>query len=167
MDATRQQKEAIKKLTRRANRRIERASKGQAKALEYYVMKMTGAKKFSAASKGLSYEEAALKLKQLDKFLGAKSTTITGWREIKKKNVEKANETLSDMGYDLTDDELSEILVQIESGDTKEFYRAVNLVQAAKGSRDAEELTGKEIANIISEKVSYQQALERALAARG
>lgn len=164
---TQQQKQAIRTLTRRANRRIERAGAGQIAALEYYVKKATGAEKWSSATKGLTYEEAALKLKQLETFLEGRSTTIRGWNEIKQQNVSKANETLSEMGYDFDDEELAEILMQIDTADKKEFYRAINLVQAAK--EDAGEDwrgTKKQIREALADKATYQQALEKALQAR-
>lgn len=164
---TQQQKQAIRTLVRRANRRIERASAGQASAMEYYVQKATGAAKWSASTKGLTFEEAALKLKQLETFLAGRSTTIRGWREIKQQNVSKANTTLSEMGYDFEDKELAEILMQIDTADKKEFYRAINLVQAAKeGSGDAWKGTKKQIREALDDKATFQQAFERAIAAR-
>lgn len=167
MEATQQQKAAIKKLTRRANRRIERASGGQKSALQYQVKKSTGQEKFSAATKGLSYEEAALKLKQLDKFLGAKTTTISGWKEAKAQNVAKATETLGGQGYDLSDEEFSEILEQVDSKNKQDFYAAINKVQAVKSeSGDLWEGSSDQISNAISEKMTAQQALERAISAR-
>lgn len=164
---TQQQKAAIRTLVRRANRRIERAGAGQTKALEYYVKQATGGTKWSAATKGLTQEQAALKLKQLESFLSGKSTTITGWREIKSKNVSSANETLTSMGYDLEDEELAEILMQIDAADKKEFYRAINLVQAAKESAgEAWQGSKKQIQKALEEKATYQQALQKALEAR-
>ena len=167
---TDQQKAAIKTLTRRANRRLERAPSGQRSALEYYVNKMTGSKKFSAATKGLSYEEAAMKLKVLEQFLSAESTTRKGWDAIKKRNVKKANETLSERGYDLTDEELADILEQIDTSNKSEYYRAVNLVQAAKDEAEEEgELwsgSSKQIAEAIGQKATAQEALRSALEAR-
>ena len=164
---TNYQKQQIRTLTRRANRRIERAKGGQASALTYYAKKMTGAEKFSAATSGMSYEQAEAQLRALNKFLEAKSTTITGWREIKAENVRKANETLGEQGYDLTDQELAEILKQIDSADRKEFYRAINLVQANKVEEgDAWKGSGKQIAEAIAQKATAQQALERSLEAR-
>lgn len=164
---TKQQAQAIRTLTRRANRRIERASGGMRSQLEYYVTRTTGAAKFSAATKGLSYEEAALKLEQLDRFLASPVTTIRGWKEKKKDSVRKANRTLQEEGYDLTDEELADILEQIEEGDSKNFYRAVNLVEAKKAEA-GEDWSGSsdQIAAAIAEKATYQQALQKALKVR-
>ena len=163
---TKQQQSEIKLLTRRVNRRLERASEGQRKAMEHYI----GAGKFSAASKGFSYEEAQAQIEKLNKFLGSKSTTKTGWKEIKQRNVTKANKTLGKMGLDLTDEELAEILIQIDTSNTQEYYRAVNLVQAAK---DEAELSGdlwsgseEQIADAIASKMEASEALEAALKSR-
>lgn len=155
----------IRKLTRRANRRIERAKGGQETYLKGIVKRATGAEKFSAATKGLTYEQAAAKLKQLDKFLGTRSTTRKGWKEIKRKSVKKANNTLNLYGYDLTDEELAEILKQIGGASREEFYRAVNLVSAAKGKEDWEG-TADQIADAINQKLDYQEALTLALEMR-
>lgn len=163
---TKQQQSEIKLLTRRANRRIERASAGQRKAMEFYI----GAEKFSAASKGFSYEQAQAQIEKLNKFLSGKSTTKTGWREVKQANVAKANKTLGKMGLDLTDEELAEILIQVDTSNTQEFYRAVNLVQAAK---DEAEMEGdiwsgseEQIADAIASKMEASEALEAALKSR-
>lgn len=163
---TKDQQKEIRTLTRRANRRLERASEGQRSALEYYVKAMTGADKFSAAYKGLSYAEAQAKIRNLQKFLNAKSSTIKGWKEIKAANVSKANATLQQQGYDLTDKELAEILQQVDTADRKDFYRAVNLVQAKKIEDDDWEGSSADIAAAIASKATAQQALERAINAR-
>lgn len=155
----------IRKLTRRANRRIERATGGQETYLKGLVKRATGAEKFSAATKGLTYEQAAAKLKQLDKFLGTRSTTRAGWKAIKRESVKKANDTLEMYGYDLTDEELAEILEQIGDAGRENFYRAVNLVSAAKGDEDWEG-TADQVADAINQKLDYQEALTLALEMR-
>ena len=163
---TKQQQSEIKLLTRRANGRIERASAGQRKAMEFYI----GREKFSGASKGFSYEQAQAQIEKLNKFLSGKSTTKTGWREIKQANVAKANKTLGKMGLDLTDEELAEILIQVDTSNTQEFYRAVNLVQAAKDEAEMEGdiWSGSEdqIADAIASKMEASEALEAALKSR-
>ena len=165
MDITEQQKEDIRRLTRAANRRIERASGAQKGYIEGLVP--GDEKKFSAATKGLTSEEAALKIKQLDKFLGTKTTKIGEWKEAKKKSVKAGAEKLGAQGYDLTDAEFKEILEQVDAKNKQELYAAVNKVQAAK-EKAGDEWTGssEQIAEAIAEKMSFQQALEEAIAAR-
>lgn len=164
---TREQIKEIRTLTRRANRRIERATPGQRSALNYYVNKATGADKFSASTKGLTQEQAAAKLRDLETFLNSPSSTRKGWDRIKQENVRKANETLSEEGYDLTDEELAEILEQIDAKNKKDYYKAINLVEAAKQEAGAGwEGSSEDIAAAIAEKVTYQEALERAITAR-
>lgn len=164
---TKGQIKEIRLLTRRANRRLERAGYGQWSALVYYAERMTGSQKFSAATKGLSYEEAQKKIEDLSKFLESKISTISGWKEVKAQAVSKTRETLTDMGYDLTDEELAEILIQIGDADRREFYRAINLVQAAKTEAGDEWTPSvKQISSAIMEGVSAFEALKRALKAR-
>lgn len=164
---TQDQKNEIRKLTRRANRRIERATGGQKSYLTGQVRRATGAEKFSASYKGMTERQAAAQIAKLKKFLGTKTSTIGGWKETKSKSVSRANKTLTGQGYNLTDEELADILEQLESESRSEFYRAVNLVQAAKeADEEGAYLSSEDIANIIKERASAQEALERALKAR-
>ena len=188
MKITPQQAAEIKKLTRRANRRIERAPEGQRRYLESVVRRMTGAtlnkktgkyegglNKWSAKTKSLTFEEAAAQLKKLDKFLGQKSSTRRGWDEIKAELVRKANETLTQNdyfgkdkgGYTLTDDELADIMEIVDMESKEEFYRAINLVQAEKEKLgENTEFNADRLAEIIEQKIEYQDALKAATAAR-
>ena len=158
----------IRTLTRRANRRIERAPEGQRRALEYYIRKETGgAGKFSAATSGLTFVEARLKIQALQRFLNAKSTTRKGWEEMKAQAVKTANETLGLMGYTLTDKELAIILQQIDTKNGIDYYTVIDKVIAAKDSRTDWAATPDRIAEAIAEKITPQNALKKALIARG
>lgn len=169
---TEAQIKAIRTLTRRANRRLERATPGQLNYLEQYVKRMTGGSKFSGATKGLSYYEAAAKLKSLESFLSHEGTTTRrGWEIIKKKSIPKTRKTLKGEGYNLTDQELAELLEQADIETRTEFYRAINLVQAAKDrGKKSWEGSAEQIAEVLSraaaEKVEAQEALEAALLLR-
>ena len=179
---TKEQKQQIRTLTRRANRRIERATPGQTRALEYYVNKATGADKFSAATKGMTQQQAAKQLEILNRFLAGETSTRAGWDKLKAEQVGKANATLTSQGYDLTDEELAEILIQVDTENTKDYYKAVNLVEAAKYemNKEAEEAladdpnadvefwtgSAEQIKKALAEKKTYQQALTDALQAR-
>ena len=165
---TTEQKKEIRRLTRAANRRLERATPGQRSALEYYVNQSVGANKFSAATKGLTAEQAELKIKILNKFMAPGGiSTRKGWDRLKRENVRKANETLQSEGYDLTDEELAEILEQIDTSSKKDYYRAINLVEAQKIQKgEGWEGSPEEITKAITQKATYQQALTKALQAR-
>lgn len=165
---TQLQSTMIRTLVRRANRRIERATEGQRRALEYYIKKETGGEgKFSAAVSGLSFVQARRKIEALERFLNAKSTTRKGWEEMKAQAVKTANETLGFMGYDLTDKELAIILQQIDTKNGIDYYAAIDKVVAAKNRSKNWEATPDQIAEAISEKMSPQKALKEALIARG
>lgn len=169
MNITPQQSAAIRKAVRAANRRIERAmekSPAQARYLEAVVKKATGgSSKFSATTKGLSYEEAAKKIEMINKFMSREATKRSGWKEIKLKAVSAANEKLK--GYDLTDEELADIMIQTEDADIIEYYRAVNLVSVAKAKEGGSwQSDFDHIKDIIGQKISYQQSLQMALQAR-
>lgn len=168
MDITKGQIQEIKRLVRAANRRLERATGGQEAYIKSYIRKLTGdSEKFSAAYKGLTGAQAAKKIEMLKKFMEKETTTTkTGWKKFKKESIRKANKSLTGQGYDLTDEELSEILEQIEAGSNEEFYRAVNLVTVEKiKSGENWEVSSDKIAEVLNQKADFQTALKRALEA--
>lgn len=181
---TQQQKNEIRQLTRRANRRIERATPGQRSYLESMVRRITGtgANKFSSAYKGLTERQATDKIRQLRQFLYEEdpetgeiinkiSTTRAGWDEMKARILAKTGETWRNVkGYHITDEELAIILEQEDIKDTKDFYRAVNLVEAQKFKYGKVNKnwkgTEENIAAAIDLKYGYKEALKRGLKAK-
>lgn len=169
---TEAQIKAIRTLTRKANRRLERATSGQLNYLEQYVKRMTGSFKFSAATKGLSYREAAAKLKSLETFLSHEGTTTRrGWEALKKKSVPKTRVSLKRKGYNLTDEELAELLKQADIDNRTQFYMAVNIVQASKdragkGWEGSEEQIAEALSRAVEDKLTAQAALKEALTLR-
>ena len=159
----------LRKLTRKAQRRMERATPGQLRALEFWTEKATGEKKWSSSVKGMNEQQVRAQIDKLNTFLEGKSTTKRGWKAIKDSNVRKANETFKKRraGHDLTDEEMAEILTQLGDPSKQEFYKAVNKVQAMKGYKGPD-WTGsnKDIANAIAQKWSAQDAYRRALDVR-
>ena len=131
--ANAEQKRELALLTRRANRRLERASEGQRKYLEVFVQRMTGATKFSSSHVGLTPTQIESKLQKLRQFLSHELTsTRAGWKSRIAENVSKARQTWNKWGFDLTDEELAEILIQVDTANKGEYYRVVNLVYAKK-----------------------------------
>lgn len=169
-EITKEQKEKIRQLTRQANRRIERATPGQQKYLSQYVRRLTGgAEKFSSKYAGLTQQQAAAKIEKMERFLSHKMTTTRkGWEAIKNKGLKEAGKTWRDKkGYNITDEELADIIEQIDSSNHEEYYRAVNLVEAAKEEAgDDWKGTEEEILEAIRQKISGDEALEMALQAQ-
>lgn len=181
---TEQQKSAIRSLTRTANRRIERASEGQRRAIEHYNRGDLNDKGFFSSSyKGLSYAEAGRKIKALEQFLGAESTTRRGWESIKSQQIEKTTQTWQQRGYDLTEEEIEAILKAIDKSEDelanrviqdkerrrRKYYIAVDLVQAAKEAEDwegSEEDIMQAIIPALDESADAQAALIRSIKAR-
>ena len=181
---TQEQKNEIRKLTRIANRRIERATEGQRNYLESVVRRTTGtgANRFSSAYKGLTERQATAKIRQLRQFLYEEdpetgelinkiSTTRSGWDEMKARILAKTGKTWRNVkGYHITDEELAIILEQEDIKDTKDFYRAVNLVEAQKFKygKVNEKWKGTEddIVAAINLKYGYKEALKRGLKAK-
>lgn len=168
----------LRRLTRAAQRRMERATPGQRRALEFYVEKATGAKKWSSSAAGMSTQQANARIQQLRKFLGYNEaneqverviSTRKGWEQIKESNVAKANATFGKRraGHNLTDDEMAEILMQLGDPTKKVFYHAVNKVQAMKGYM-GEKWKGdaNDISKALAQKWSAQDAYRRALDVR-
>lgn len=161
------QRADIKRMTKTANERLRSATSGQRSYLEFQVNKATGAKKFSAATKGMTYTEAKHQLETLQRFLDAKTSTKRGWKALKKQQVEAANARWKSWGYTLTDGELALILEQIDTKNKNEYYAAVDKVQAAKFKGGGYKLNAEEIAAAINEKISEQQAVQSIIKARG
>ena len=162
------QKSEIARLTRLANRRLERAAGGQKSYLEFWVNRMTGSTKFSAATKGLTFMEVQAKLHELYSFIDAMASTKAGWEKLKQVSIEKTKEKLDMLSYDLTDEELGDILEQLPVKSSREdFYRAVNLVDATKEEEGEDwEATADRISDLMAEKITYQDAYEMAKRAR-
>lgn len=193
-EMTREQYKEIRKLTRAAQRRMERASEGHRHAMEFNVQQMTGSKKWSSAAKGFTYQQAQAQIEKLSRFMESDFTTKTGWKFLKEENVRKAQETLRERykGFLLTDRELAEVFKQVTDNYSptdeelaemhmtrkaalkKEKYRAINLVVAAAYKKgELAPLSKSEIAEAIGEineatgeRISFEAAYRRALRAR-
>lgn len=164
MNITQGQKKELKDLTRAANRRLERATGGQKRYIEAYIKRVTGgSEKFSASYRGLSAAEVEKKIEQLERFMSKKMTTTKkGWKDF----VKNVNKGLSGKGYDLTDEELADILDQIDQSSNEEFYRAVNLVTAKKAEEGSSwDPSMEKIIEVIDQKIDFQNALKMALKA--
>lgn len=163
-----QQKE-LAYLARAANRRLERATEGQRKSLERNIKNYHTRE----GSRGIVFQQGKAKteseyrqrMAELKKFMAAKTSKRKGWEELKKENMQKAQASLSDMGYDITDEELETILEE-EGGGNAAFYKALENVQAAKGP-DNKELTPEEVKEAIYQRRSDYEATLAAIKARG
>ena len=183
--ATPQQIAAIKKLTHNANQIIDRAVEGQKEHLKYNVKAMTGAERFSGKTAGLTYNEAAKKLQDLNQFYEAKSTTRKGWNEIVDTAVENANQTLKKQNFNLSDAELKEALKQLQDmrrtdknryigmdatqkkiQQRKEFYLVVNKVQIAKDRNADWKGDAAAIGEALAQQLSDQQIVQSAILAQ-
>ncbi len=167
MDITKGQIKEIQRLVRAANRRLERATGGQKDYIKSQIRTLTGgAEKFSAKYKGLTGAQAQKKIADLNKFMENKITKKKEWEPFKKESIRKSNASLRKQGYDLTDEELAEILEQIEAGSNEEFYRAINLVTAEKAKlKDKWDSTSDKVAEVLNQKIGFQDALQAALEA--
>lgn len=174
---TKEQAAAIKKLVRAANRRIERAYEqrdyGHARAMEYFVEKAIGEKKWSAASKDMTETQAADLLEKLNEFMGAKSTKRKEWKSMKRESIKKAAESLRKkrgVNYNITDAELAraleiygdmypDIVIHTKERGRKQFYYVVSKVQAAKNRSGGMELDDRAIVNALESSMSDQEAV--------
>ena len=168
--ATAEQKRELALLTRRANRRLERASEGQRKYLEVFVKRMTGATKFSASHVGLTPTQIESKLQKMRRFLSHElTTTRTGWKYLTTEALSKTRQTWNDRGYDFTDEELAEILIQVDTSNNAEYYRVVNLVYARKHDKYdnidniPQDKYRQLVAEAVAQKVSAQEAAVEAI----
>lgn len=164
-------------LARAANRRIERATPGQRQALEHYLKgyhtreRDNGMRVFQQG-KAKSISEYKQRMKELRKFMGTEEEpTISRrseWEKVKKAAVEKAGETIrKKQGYNITDDELSNILQEAHLADSTEFYKALANVEISKNEAgDFWNATRNEIAKALESRRTAQERAEALIRSR-
>ena len=142
---------ALDTLAKRANQRLASMKEGQRQAVEYY----TKGEKFSRAvpkSRG----EYNQRLRDVERFLAAESTTRRGWEKIKKTAVESAGRTLrKDRKYDLSDQELANIFKEVDKKSQRQLYKILDIVQAKKYDVEAkgEDFSGDALQKAINQAV--------------
>ena len=178
MALTKEMQRELAMLARAANRRIERASEGQRKALEYYLRnyhtreRNTGMRVFQQGA-AKTEDEYETRMKELKKFMGTEDRpTISRrkrWEELKRQNVQDAGETIRKSAkYDLTDEELTTILEETDAEHgTTEFYRALENVQIAKNEAGSEWQPSKEaITEAVNARRDDQERTEALIRSR-
>lgn len=174
MAVTAQQQRELAATARRANRRIERASEGQRAAFRYFIRNYhtrtrdDGTLVFKQGKAG-SEAEYQSRMKELERFLGAESTTRKGWEALKKSNVEKAGKKIRGQGFTITDKELKVILEELPAKAKKaEYYKALENVEIYKGTRKKpnQEPTAAEIKKAMKSRRTAQQRTEALLKLR-
>ena len=172
----------LKLLGRRANRRLERASQGQRRALEwlmrgYHTIEDAGSLRFSQG-KAKTEAEARARLAELKHFLGLDRkedeslpiSTRAGWNEAKRKAVEGANETLQKKydkkgrKYTVTDEELATILEETGGDKSMAFYAALENVVIKKnrkrGKNKNKPLSSEELSEAIYERKTDRERVK-------
>lgn len=176
INVTQNQQQSLAKLARAANRRLERATEGQRAALDYYLKTYhtrEGAHGMVfQQGKAKSQREYNQRMAELKAFMEGETSTRKGWEELKQSNIEKGGDTLRNRGYDITDEELAVIIMETggkKQASGREFYRALNNVQAArnaKAKKEGDSFTGlikEEIINAIATRNTEAQAVLSAL----
>lgn len=168
MTITKEMQKELAKKARAANRRLERASEGQRRALEHYTK---GYHTFSTAKgdrfrqgKAKTEAEYRQRMEELEDFLSGETSTRKGWEALKKRNVEAANKKLKQMGYEFTDEELANVLEEGRPKDAN-FYHVLNIVQAYRNA--GAELDDETIIEALTSRVSDYKATLAALKKRG
>lgn len=165
------QNRELARLARAANRRLERATAGQRSELDHYLKgyhTREGAHgTVFQQGKAKTEAEYRQRMNELRSFMEGKTSTRRGWESVKQEGVSKAADTLKEQGYDITDEELAQILK--ETGGKKaagnNFYKALNNVQAAKEKKANRgkdtDLSPEELSAEISRRNTEQQAATR------
>ncbi len=173
----------LKLLGRRANRRLERATEGQRKALEYIIrgyhtIGEKGSLRFSQG-KAKTEAEARARLRELRSFLEGDPearegelpiSTRAGWEAAKSLAVKNANETLKYKYrnikgiYNITDDELATILEETGGEKSMAFYSSLENViikknRRRKANRD-KPLSAKELGKAIADRKTDLQRIK-------
>lgn len=172
MAISKEQQRQLKNLARAANRRLERASEGQREALEfnikkYHTRKGKYGRSFSQAT-AKTEREYKQRMAELEKFMRAKTSTKRGWESLQKSNVEKAIETLDQMGYDISEKELAVILRELKGLKGKDFYTVLENVEAAKYEKESngEEFTEADLKKELNTRREEYEATLKSMKAR-
>ncbi len=167
MTITKEMQEDLARKARAANKRLERASEGQRRALEHYTK---GYHTFETAKgdrfrqgKAKTETEYKQRLQELEDFLSGETSTRKGWEALKKRNIEAANRKLKDMGYYFTDEELANVLEEASPKDAN-FYHVLNIVQAYRAA--GAQLDEETIIEALTSRVSEYKATLAAIKAR-
>lgn len=147
----------LKKMANTANKRISRAEEGQRSLIESYQERKRGASGWNektgsfTGAKAKSVKEAQRRIEELKDFIGSKSTTKTGYKEMVSKALGETGRSLAKQGYSFSQDELKDFfekygkeLDQIgkESGKaerSKMLYYYLNTVEAEQDMEDPED----------------------------
>lgn len=174
MTLTQEMQRALSNRARAANRRLERATPGQRAYLEKQIEKYHTRERapgFNVFQQGKAQSEAEYRarMRELDTFMAAKTSTRKGWKSVKKAQVEAAGKTLREkQGYNLTDNELALILEEIDTGHgSADFYKAlanVEINKAAAGDRWTP--NAETISAALAERRSAQERAEMLIKAR-
>lgn len=174
MPVTKEMQKALANLARAANRRIERATPGQRAYMQnqiakYHVRERQPGLNVFQQGKAANAAEYHARMRELQAFMGAKSTTRKGWKAIKAAQVAAAGETIRGQGSDISDEELSVILEEIGEGHSSaEFYKALANVEINKREAgDKWEPSADAIRDAITEKRTAQQRAELLISLRG
>lgn len=170
---TKEQQAELARLARAANRRLERATEGQRDSLEhnikdYHVRESKGGLKFQQGQ-AKSEAEYRQRKRELEKFMGAKTSTRGGWERIKEESLNKAGGKLRDMGYDVTDEEVVNIAKET-GGHNPAFYKALENLTAEKFEQELldemDEEYYEDLDEMLEQRRTDQQATEAFLKAR-
>lgn len=170
---TKEQQAELRKKARAANERIRKASGSAQRAYEHYTRKYhtyTSKKGERLFRTGAAKTEAEFRqrMRELDDFLKSDYTTKSGWQKSRKRGLSKAIETLENMGYDVTEEELANIIQETGGSSQRSaaFYRALENLTIEKLQKRYSEMKDEEFEEEIAERRTDQQAAEALIKAR-
>lgn len=147
----------LKKMANTANKRISRAEEGQRSLIESYQERKRGASGWNkktgsfTGAKAKSVKEAQRRIEELKDFIGSKTTTKTGYKEMVSKALGETGRSLSKQGYSFSQDELKDFFekygkeldqIRKESGKaerSKMLYYYLNTVEVERDMEDLED----------------------------
>ena len=147
----------LKKMANTANKRISRAEEGQRNLIESYQERKRGASGWNektgsfTGAKAKSVKEAQRRIEELKDFIGSKTTTKTGYKEMVSKALGETGRSLAKQGYSFSQDELKDFFEQYgkeldqigkESGKaerSKMLYYYLNTVEVERDMEDLED----------------------------
>lgn len=133
---TKAQQAELKKQARAANERIRGATESQQAAYQYYTSKYHTYKSKNdellfRTGQAKTEKEYRQRMDELKKFLKSDYTTKSGWKKIQQEALSRSQDKLSEMGYDVTEEEIANIARET-GGHNAAFYRALENITAQK-----------------------------------
>lgn len=169
----------LPKLVKTANQRLTELKRHGIEFSRYSgastYLDVKGREKFSGALKGKSDIDIRKEFNQVVKFLNAKTSTVSGYREIAQYQKEAFEKKLKEEGINVTDEELDKLHDFLQSKEFESLRKYIDSDQVIEdfaqslieGAAESEIMEGYRKFLEDDSEMTFEQIRERRLAAQG